>query len=273
MKKFSILKTSSLILASYFILSFCSCNNGHTKSEAQNSHYAEIDIESLVLDKLYLKQYIANSNELKEALSRFSTIYTELYIFNFPNTYQEYKIFSYVNNEFINVGIISKSGTKIYFDFFLYDTYYLVQEKYYFKFDLSKKLEKMQQELVYSDYESNYSYKEKEEEKTKTYSFCCAENNSVFEISLIINNGYKIKFSYDLLNNVEVEISLEEYECLLNSLSNNFKNKTLSLFINDNFEIFFNILKKAENETIYFEYQEIYEKLVGLTPKSRNRVK
>lgn len=273
MKKFSVLKTSSLILASYFILSFCSCSHERPKSDTKNGYYSEIDIQSLVLDKLYLKQYIANSNELKEVLSRFNTLYKELYIFNFPNTHQEYKIFSHVNNEFVNVGIISKTGTKIYIDFFFYDTYYLVHEKYYFKFDLSKKLEKMQKEVIYNDYESNYSYKVIEEEKTKAYSFCWTENNSVFEISLIINNGYKIKFSYDLLNNVEVEVSSEEYLYLFNSLHTNFKNNTLSLFIDDNFQILLNILKNGENETIYFEYKEIYKKLNSLTPKIRNRVK
>lgn len=275
MKKFNLLRASSLILASYFIIGFSSCSNQKKQDngfEIKN-YYQETNLNNLLIDNLGLTDYINKSVEFREAISNFNNLYNNIYIFSFPSTYQEYQLFTYNNEEMINVGYFSKSGTKITFEFITSEENYDKTEVHFFKYDLAKNLEKYEKTIIYLSQNNNSSYREVTNENECSYSFVYGKDSNEFEVALIKSENYLLRFTYELLNNVEVLITEEEYNILLNSLTNKFKQNDLSSFLSDNKDLLFELLKKGEEETISFEYDSIYKKLNDLTSNGRTRVK
>lgn len=275
MKKFNLIRTSSLILASYFIIGFSACSNTKKTPNAVLKYHTEVTIDQIIKDYLELDKYLEKSQKLKQVLDEFCKAYKheKIYKFSLPTTYNSYSLFILKGSELIEIGCISKEGTKINIEYLIVEENSKIKEIYVFDFDLSKNLKKINRETTYFDYQSNYGYKVTEENDKKIFSFCCNENNSIFEISLVKNDKYILIFSYDLLNNVEVEITFDEYKVLYDSLIGKHKLNDLSTFVKDNEKLLFDILKRGENNTIYFEYDSIYEILNDLTSNGRIRVK
>ena len=126
MKKFNLLRASSLILSSYFIIGFSSCS--YSIKNSNNSHYVEININDLILEKLKIEEYLKNSCELKEVFNKFEKDYESknVYIFNIPRTYQEYQFYVYDGKDYINIGYISKNGNELVLEYLINDNHLVI---------------------------------------------------------------------------------------------------------------------------------------------------
>lgn len=256
MKKFNLLKASSLILSSYFIIGFSSCSNSIKNSN--NSHYVEININDLILEKLKIEEYLENSCELKEVFNKFEKDYESenVYIFNIPRTYQEYQFYVYDGKDYINIGYISKNGNELVLEYLINDNRYVKNLKYFFEFNYKNILKKYSLEITYTNLENKYSYKEYSNlDKSIIYN----QGNSILEI--IFSEDNKIKFRYDLVNNIEVDISEEEYNILKNNLIELYNQNKLELFFKNNKNLLLEILSRSEKNFVYYEYDAIYEAL------------
>lgn len=273
MKKFNLLKASSLILASYFIVGFSSCSDSQNqvKDSFSKIYYEEIELTKLLQDNLNMEIYLANSRYLQDSINKFKITYPKIYIFNISRTYHEYQIYVYDKDNYINVGYISKNGNEITLEYFVYENGYKKNIKHTSIFKFSFKLKKYYEEITYEDLETNYGFKEYSEYNAKSLIY--NENKSIFEIILSDNEQYFIKFRYDLINNIEISLNEVEYNILKNSLVEKYKHNNLAFFIKDNEKLLFDILKRSESNSVYFEYDSIFETLEVLCNKSRIRIK
>lgn len=268
MKKFNLLRASSLILSSYFIIGFSSCSNSLRNSN--NNHYVEININDLILEKLKIEDYLKNSAELKEIFNKFEKDYETdtLYIFNIPRTYQEYQFYVYDGKDYINIGYILKNGNELTLEYIINDNKYVKNLKYFFEFNYKKVLKKYSSEITYMNLENNYSYREYSNlDKSIIYN----HGNSVLEIILKQNN--KIKFRYDLVNNIELDISEEEYNILLNNLIKLYSENKLELYLINNKNLLLEILSRGKKAFVYYEYDAIYDAINNIAQEELVRKK
>ena len=135
MKKFNLLRASSLILSSYFIIGFSSCSNSLKRN---NSRYIETNINDIIYEKLEIDDYLKYSSELKNVFDNFENEYENIYIFNIPRTYQEYQFYVYDGKDYINIGYILKNGNELTLEYIINDNEYVKNLKYFFEFNYQK---------------------------------------------------------------------------------------------------------------------------------------
>ncbi|MBO5095996.1 MAG: hypothetical protein J6B98_03900 [Bacilli bacterium] len=276
MKKFNLLRASSLILSSYFIIGFSSCSKlKQSNNIAMQNHYEEIDFNTLLFQKLNIDEYLNNSEKLQIIVENFRKKYNDeaLYIFGLPITYKEYKLFIYDGTDYVNIGYISKNGNDLVIEYFINENGYKKIVKHTLIFNFSREIKRYYDEITYEDLKNGYSYKEYYGYSGNLSSLVYKEDKSIFEIILNNNDRNTIIFKYDLVNSVESNISEEEHDILVNSLLEKYNQKDLEMFIKENESMLFNILKRSENDSVYYEYDAIFEMLDELSLKSRVRTK
>ena len=144
-------------------------------------------------------------------------------------------------------------------EYLINDNGYVKNLKYFFEFNYQKKLKKYSSEITYTNLEHKYSYKEYSNlDKSIIYN----QGNSILEI--IFSEDNKIKFRYDLVNNIEVDISEEEYNILMNNLIELYNQNKLELFFKNNKNLLLEILSRSEKNFVYYEYDAIYEALINI---------
>lgn len=277
MKRFNLLKASSLVLASYFILGFSSCSNLKKQDNDSiiNSYYKEIEFNKLIFDNLNIKEFLDNSLELRCIINEFQKNYSNevIYTFNIPRTYQEYQLYIYDGNNYINIGYVLKNGNEFIIEYFIYENGYKKNIKHTSLFNFSHELKDYYNEFTYEDLKTNYSYKEYFKDKENLKSLLYNDGKSVFEIVLSNNEQYLIKFSGDLFSNIEIDITEEEYNILMNNLIEKYYQNDLVNFIKENECLLFNILERRQKYSPYYEYNLIFNMLNELCSKSRIREK